>query len=94
MNDDLIQQADIEHIVQEGKKIYEGIKAQYEPQHNGKFLAIDIDTKKAYMAETSAEAVQKARQDHADTVFYVVKIGYDVTESFARMNIDRLLADV
>jgi hypothetical protein len=96
-NDDLIKKADIDHIVKEGSKIYEKIKGQYEPKYVGKFLAIDITTKKSYLAETSAEGVEKAREAHPDTVFYVVKIGYEVTESFARMSrreIDRLLADV
>lgn len=88
-SDDLIKQADIDHIVKEGKKVYEEIKDQYEPKHMGKLLAIDIKSKKAYLGNTSVEAVQKAQKAHPNTVFYVVKIGYSVTETLARMGIPR-----
>jgi len=39
---DLIKKADIPKIAQEGGKIYQKIKVNYEPKENGKFLAIDI----------------------------------------------------
>lgn len=47
MNDEeLIKKADIQKIAEEGTKIYQGIKTDFEPHQNGKFLAIDIDSKK------------------------------------------------
>lgn len=83
-NDDLIKQVDIQKIAEEGAKIYDQIKAQYDPQERGKFLAIDIDSKKAYLGTTSADALTIARQYHPNKVFYVVKIGFDVAETMAR----------
>lgn len=83
--EELIKKADLQKIATEGSKIYERIKVNYEPQENGKFLAIDIDTQKAYLGNTSAEAVTLARQNHPDKVFYVVKIGFDVAETMARL---------
>lgn len=84
-NDSLIKQADIQKIANEGSRIYESIKANYEPQENGKFLAIDIDEEKAYLGLTSAEAVEIAKQQHPNKVFYVVKIGFDVVETIAQL---------
>jgi hypothetical protein len=85
MNDDiLIKQADIQKIAEEGAKIYQTIKADYEPKENGKFLAIDIESKKAYPANTSAEALELARQHHPQKVFYVVKIGFNFAEMLAK----------
>lgn len=81
MGDELIKEADIQRIATEGAKIYEGIKAQYDPKEKGKFLAIDIDTKSVYLADTSADAVAEARKNHPDKIFYVVKIGYDAAET-------------
>ncbi len=84
VNEELIKKADIQKIATEGAKIYDQIKVQYDPKENGKFLAIDIDAKKAYLGNTSAEAVVSARQHHPNKVFYVVKIGFDVAETMAR----------
>jgi hypothetical protein len=83
-NDELIKQADIQKIATEGAKIYEGIKAQYDPEKRGKFLAIDIDTKQTYLAETSADAVAEARKNNPNKIFYVVKIGFDAAETMAQ----------
>jgi hypothetical protein len=82
-NNELIKQADIQKIATEGTKIYEGIKADYDPKEKGNFLAIDVDTKKVYLAGTSAEAVAKARVEYPDKVFYVVKVGFDTAETMA-----------
>lgn len=83
-NDELIKQADIQKIATEGAKIYEGVKAQFDPKEKGKFLAIDIDTKQTYLAETSADAVAEARKNNPNKIFYVVKIGFDAAETMAQ----------
>lgn len=83
-NEELIKRADIQKIAEEGAKIYDQIKVKYDPKEKGKFLAIDIDSKKAYLGNTSAEALELARQNHPDKVFYVVKIGFDVAETMAK----------
>ncbi len=80
-NDEILKQSDLQRIADEGTKIYESIKSQYDPKERGRFLAIDIDSKKAYLAETSADAVAEARRNHPDKIFYVVKIGFDVAET-------------
>lgn len=83
--EDLIKKVDLERIVAEGSKIYEKIKGKYEPKENGKFLAIEIDSKDVYFSETSADAVELARKNHPKKVFYVVKIGFEAAENIARM---------
>ncbi len=83
-NDDLIKQTDIQHIAEEGSKIYQEIKSQYDPKEKGKFLAIDIDSKKIYLGTTSVEAVEEAKTNHPDKIFYVVKIGFDAAETMAQ----------
>jgi hypothetical protein len=82
-SEELIKNTDIPRLSEEGRKIYEQIKARYESTHLGKFLAIDIKTQEAYLADSSAEAVEKARVAHPDTVFYVVKVGHSITEVMA-----------
>ncbi|MBI4253206.1 hypothetical protein HY623_03470 [Candidatus Uhrbacteria bacterium] len=83
MSNDLIKNADIQHIADQGAKIYGGIKDQYDPKERGKFLAIDIESRDVYLGETSAEALERALEQHPHKIFYVVKIGYDVAETVA-----------
>lgn len=83
-NNDLIKETDIQRIAEEGAKIYDRIKVNYDPKEKGKFLAIDIDSEKEYLGNTSAEALELARQHHPNKVFYVIKIGFDVAETMAR----------
>lgn len=82
-NEELIKKANIQKIAEEGAKIYEGIKVNYDPKFKGKFLAIDIESQKPYLGDTSAEALELARTNHPNEVFYVVKIGFDVAETMA-----------
>lgn len=83
-NDELIKKADIQKIAEEGSKIYDQVKVEYDPKEVGKFLAIDIESEQTYLGDTSAEALELARQNHPNKVFYVVKIGFDVAETMAR----------
>jgi hypothetical protein len=82
---ELIKNTDLDKIAKEGSLIYQGVKAKYEENSIGKFLAVDIDSKDQYLASTSAEAVIQARTVHPDKVFYVVKIGFDAAETMANL---------
>ncbi|MDP2669060.1 MAG: hypothetical protein Q8P07_04475 [bacterium] len=88
--EDLIKKADIQKIAEEGSKIYEAIRPQYEPVKNGKFLAIDIESKDTYIGNTSSEAVELARKAHLNKVFYVVKIGFSAAETLASLGLNNL----
>ena len=88
-NEELIKKADIQHIAEEGAKIYEQIKINYDPKEKGNFLAIDIESKQEYLGNTSAQALELAREKHPSNVFYVVKIGFDVAETMAQSFIDK-----
>ncbi len=83
--DELIKNADLQNIADKGSVIYAEIKSDYESNEIGKFLAIDITSKDVYLGSTSAEAVELARKEHPQTVFYVVKIGFDAAETMAHL---------
>lgn len=83
MPNDLIKQVNIQQIADQGMKIYEEIKDQYDPLHRGRFLALDVESKNAYLSDTSEDALEQAREHHPDHIFYVVKIGYDAAETIA-----------
>jgi|GEM_PF-270769 len=84
-SEQLLKNADIRQIAEQGDRIYQKIKGSFEPEQNGKFLAIDVKSENYYVADASSEAVEMARAAHPDTVFYVVKIGHFVAETLASM---------
>ncbi|MBU2545243.1 hypothetical protein KKC65_02220 [Patescibacteria group bacterium] len=85
IDENLIKNTNIEKIAKDGSEIYQTIKTQYEPDNNGKFLAIDIESKEVFLGETSSEAVELARTSYPDKVFYVVKIGHSVVDILAHL---------
>ena len=82
-NNELLKQTDIKDIADKGTAIYDSVKANYLPDQKGKYLAIDTESKDVYFAETSNEAVEKAKKEHPNSVFFVVKIGYSYSEALA-----------
>jgi len=82
-----IKNVNIQQLAEEGNRIYEEVKHQYEPEQNGKFLAIETETKNTYLGDTTSEAVEKARDAHPDKVFYVVKIGSSASEVLAELGV-------
>ena len=82
---DLIENKDLGRIAKKGEVIYGRFKHKYEKKSKGKYLAIDTESEDLYLASTSAEAVVAAKKEHPDNIFYVVKVGYDATESIASM---------
>jgi hypothetical protein len=63
--------------VEIGKKIYnERYRDQYEPLHNGKFLAIDVESGVAALGETSSEAMLAGRMAVPDGWFYLMRVGF------------------
>lgn len=65
-----------DEISRRGEIIYkEYFKDKYEGKHNGKYLAINVETKKAYLAEYSEDALIKAQNENSDSLLYLVRIG-------------------
>ncbi len=72
-----------EEIAQKGIALYETVRSQYEIDHKGKFLAIEVDSQKKYLGDSTAEALEKARAENPEKLFYLVKIGFSSAETLA-----------
>lgn len=80
----------LEQITKKGEEIYRAkYKEQYEKDHKGQFLAIDIDSEEAFLGNSLEEAGSNAREKYSNKLFYFVKIGFPGIYSFSRK---RLLA--
>lgn len=64
-------------IAERGEEIYRArYKEQYEREHLGKFVAIDVETGKAYISETPEGALGTARADSANGLFHLIQVGF------------------
>ncbi len=63
-------------IAEAGEAIYkERYRTQYEAEHPGKFVAIDVKTGHATLGDTPEQALAEARKNHASGVFHLIKVG-------------------
>lgn len=74
---------DREKFVSDAEAYYEKIKSKYEPDLIGKFLAIDPETEKVYLADTSIEALDKAKDVQPSSRFFIKKIGFGAIGTLA-----------
>ena len=64
-------------IAEAGERIYRSkFQASFEAEHLGDFAAINVDKETAFIGKTPEEAFQLARDDDANGVFHLVRIGY------------------
>ena len=65
-----------EAIVARGKAIYDRLKDEVELHHNGKFLAIDIETENYEIDARGTAAITRLITKHPNAVIYMVRIGH------------------
>lgn len=66
-----------ETIGARGKSIYhQRLQEAVEPNHNGKFVAIDIETEDYEIDANGTVAVTRLLAKHPDAVIYLLKIGH------------------
>lgn len=59
-----------------GEKIYqEKLKTILEPGDTGKFVAIEVNSARYFVAESSNEALQSGINEIPDGIFHLIKIG-------------------
>lgn len=64
-------------IAERGEKIYQDkLKDNLEIDKKGKYVAIEVETERYFIEDTPEEALQKAKQEFPDSIFYLIKIGY------------------
>ena len=65
------------HCIDEGERVYkEKLRSILEPEHIGKFVAIEPGSGQYFLGATSREAMTAARAALPDYVFYLARVGY------------------
>lgn len=63
-------------LAERGQRLYdERLKAQLEPEHNGRFCAIEPDSAQYFLGNTGAEALNAAHAALPEKKFYLVRVG-------------------
>lgn len=73
---------DTQDIIKRGHETYESKKAELEPENNGKYITIEVNSGDYFIGNTREEAVSAARIKHPKVILYVRRIG--VLEKVAR----------
>ena len=63
-------------VADQGKAIYRKLQNKVDPGHNGKFLAIDIQTEDYEIDDQGTVAINRLLSKHPDAVIYLMRIGY------------------
>jgi hypothetical protein len=64
-------------LARRGREYYDRVlRDQLEPEHNGKFLALDVETGDYELGDSQLEALDRAEARHPDSVFYILRVGY------------------
>ena len=64
-----------EEVAAYAKEVYESkFKAEYEAKHKGKFLAVDVQGERVYLAETPEKARKMAVKTNPTGLFHVIQI--------------------
>ena len=63
--------------IERGRNIYaERLRDVLEPEHVGRFVAIEPGTGRYFLGGTEAEALIAARQAMPEGLFYLMRVGY------------------
>ena len=63
-------------VAEKGEQIYqEKLKPILEPQENGKFVTIEVNSGEYFLGDSLLEALQRARQKYPDRLFHTIKVG-------------------
>jgi hypothetical protein len=63
-------------LAQKGEEIYDKkFKKEYEQKYQGKFVAIDIGTEQAFLADTPEDALLKAQKESPNGFYHLIKVG-------------------
>jgi hypothetical protein len=63
-------------VAEKGEKIYqEKYKDQLEKTSIGKFVAIEVESEKYFLADTAEDALANAKKEYPNKFFYLIKIG-------------------
>jgi len=67
----------IQAIAELGERIYkEYFQQRYEAKHHGKFVAVNVHTKDAFLGDTPDEALERGCDAGSKGMFHLIRVGF------------------
>jgi hypothetical protein len=77
-------------LVEGGQRFYdEHLKDKLEPEHTGRYVAIEPETGRYFLGDTGTDALLEAHQSLPQSLFYLARVGYlaaDTISGYGRRN--------
>ena len=71
-------------LVEGGQRFYdEHLKEELEPEHTGRYVAIDPESGRYFLADTGTDALLEAHRSLPESLFYLARIGYPSADTLS-----------
>jgi hypothetical protein len=69
-------------LVERGQAFYdEQLKEKLEPEHAGRYVAIEPESGRYFLADTGTDALTAALAEMPDGLFYLARVGYQTADA-------------
>lgn len=79
-----------DELVESGQRFYdEHLRDRLEPEHAGRYVAIEPESGRYFLADTGTQALLEARQALPESLFYLARVGHlaaDTISGYGRKN--------
>lgn len=70
----------MDEVIERGQRVYdERLKSRLEPEHTGRFVAIEPESARYFLGDTGTGALVAAHEAMPESRFYLRRVGYDFT---------------
>ena len=71
-------------LVESGQSFYdENLKRELEPEHTGRYVAIEPDSGRYFLADTGTDALLEAHRALPQSLFYLARVGYPSADTLS-----------
>ena len=71
-------------LVESGQRFYdERLKDELEPEHTGRYVAIEPDSGRYFLADTGTDALLEAHRVLPQSLFYLARVGYPSADTLS-----------
>jgi len=69
-------------LVERGERLYkEKLKDELEPEHTGRYVAIEPESGKYFLDDTGTGALAAAHREMPNHLFYLMRVGYQTADA-------------
>ena len=71
-------------LVEGGQRFYdEHLKDKLEPEHTGRYVAIEPESGRYFLADTGTDALLEAHRALPQNLFYLARVGYPAADTLS-----------